>query len=63
MFELCKAKGNYVYNLEIYIGAYPTNSEHNMAFSVVDRLCDLRPFMGMQNNGCGHSDVQQKRNA
>src|SRR5215467_8818403 len=23
-----------------YTGAHPTNSEHNTAFSVVDRLCD-----------------------
>jgi len=22
---------------------------------------DLRPFMGLQNKGCRHSDVQQKR--
>jgi hypothetical protein len=21
---------------------------------------DIRPFMGLQNNGCWHSDVQQK---
>ena len=40
MFELCEAKGSYIYNLEVYTGAHPTNSEHNMAFSVVDRLCD-----------------------
>jgi hypothetical protein len=36
----CEAKSGYVYNLEEYTGAHPTNSEHNMAFSVVDRLCD-----------------------
>ena len=40
MFELCEAESGYVYNLDIYTGAHPTNSEHNMAFSVVDRLCD-----------------------
>jgi len=38
MFELW-AKSGYVYNLEVYTGAHPTNSEHNMAFSV-DRLCN-----------------------
>jgi hypothetical protein len=32
-FELCGAKSGYVCNLEI-------NLEHNMAFSVVNRLCD-----------------------
>jgi len=40
MFELCEAKSGYVYNLDIYTGAHPTNSEHNTAFSVVNRLCD-----------------------
>ena len=40
IFELCEAKSGYVYNLEVYTGAHPTNSEHNTAFSVVDRLCD-----------------------
>jgi len=40
MFELCKAKSGCVYNLEVYTGAYPTNPEHNMVVSVVDRLCD-----------------------
>ena len=40
MFELCEAKIGYVYNLEVYTAAHPTKSEHNMAFSVVDRLCD-----------------------
>ena len=40
MFELCEAKSGYVYNLDVNTGAHPTNSEHNMAFSVVDRLCD-----------------------
>ena len=40
MFELCEAKSGYVYNLEVYTGAHPTKSEHNTAFSVVDRLCD-----------------------
>ena len=40
MFELCRAKSGYVYNLDVYTGAHPTNSEHNNAFSVVDRLCD-----------------------
>ena len=24
---------------------------------------DLQPFMGLQNKGCRHSDVQKKRNA
>jgi hypothetical protein len=40
MFQLSEAKSCFVYNLEVYIGAHPTNSEHNMAFSVVHRLCD-----------------------
>jgi hypothetical protein len=40
MFELYEVKSGYVYNLEVYTGAHPTNSEHNMAFSVVDTLCD-----------------------
>jgi hypothetical protein len=40
MFELCGTKSGYVYNLEVYTGAHPTKSEHNKAFSVVDRLCD-----------------------
>ena len=40
MFELCEAKSGYMYNLEIYNGAHPTNSENNTVFSVVDRLCD-----------------------
>ena len=40
MFELCEAKSGYIYNLDVYIGAHPINSEHNTAFSVVDRLCD-----------------------
>jgi hypothetical protein len=40
MFECCEAKSNYVYNLEVYNGAHPTNSEHNVTFSVVDSLCD-----------------------
>jgi hypothetical protein len=40
MFELCEGKRGYVYNLDIYTGAHPTNTEHNTAFSVVDRLCD-----------------------
>ena len=40
IFELCEAKSDYVYNLDVYTGAHPTNSEHNTAFSVVDRLCD-----------------------
>jgi hypothetical protein len=38
MFELCEAKSGYAYNLEVYTGAHPTNSEHNTVFSVVDRL-------------------------
>jgi len=82
MFKLCEAKSSYVYNLDVYTGAHPTNSEHNVAFSVVNTFCDkikgkghcvhgqmvfqsrdLRPFMGLQNKGCRHSDVQQKRNA
>jgi hypothetical protein len=40
IFELCQAKSGYVYNLDVYTGAHPTNSEHNTALSVVDRLCD-----------------------
>jgi hypothetical protein len=40
IFELREARSGYICNLEIYTGAHPTNSEHNMAFSVVDRLCD-----------------------
>jgi len=40
MFELCEAKSGYVYNLDIYTGGLPTNSEHNTAFSVVNRLYD-----------------------
>jgi hypothetical protein len=82
MFELCEAKCGYVYNLEVYSGTHPTNSEHITAVSVVGRLCDkikgkghcvhgqmvlqskdLQPFMGLQNKGCRHSDVQQKINA
>jgi hypothetical protein len=39
MFELCEAKSGYIYNLEVYAGPQPTNTEYNMAFSVVDRLC------------------------
>jgi hypothetical protein len=42
MFEFCEAKSSYVYNLEVYTVAHPTNSEHNMAFSVFDRVCDKR---------------------
>jgi hypothetical protein len=38
MFELCEAKSGYVYNLDVYTGAHPTNSEYNMVFSVVNRL-------------------------
>lgn len=48
MFELCEAKSGYVYNLEVYTGAHPTNSEHNTAFSVFDGLCD-------KIKGRGHS--------
>jgi hypothetical protein len=40
MFELCEAKSGYAYNLYVYTGAHPINSEHNTAFSVADRLCD-----------------------
>jgi len=40
MFELREAKSGYIYNLDVYTGAHPTNPEHNTAFSVVDRLCD-----------------------
>jgi len=40
MFECCEAKSGYVYNLEVYNVAHPTNSENNTVFSVVDRLCD-----------------------
>ena len=36
MFE---AKSGYIYNLEVYAGPHPTNTKHNTAFSVVDRLC------------------------
>jgi len=39
IFEFCEAKSGYVYNLEVYSGTHPTNSEHIMAVSVVDRLC------------------------
>jgi len=46
MFECCEAKSGYVYNLEVYNGAYPTNSENNTVFSVVDRLCDKIKGMG-----------------
>jgi hypothetical protein len=38
MFELCEAKSGYIYNLDLYTGVHPTNSEHNTAFSVIDRL-------------------------
>jgi hypothetical protein len=48
MFELCEAKSGYVYNLEVYSTAHPTNSEHNTAVSVIDRLCD-------KIKGKGHS--------
>ena len=40
MFELYEAKSGYIYNLDVYTGTHPTDTEHNMAFSVVDRLCD-----------------------
>ena len=40
MFEVCEAKSGYVYSWVVYTGAHPTNSAHNMAFIVVDRLCD-----------------------
>jgi len=40
MFELCEAKSGYVYNLDVYTRAHPTNSEHNTALSVVNRSCD-----------------------
>lgn len=40
MSELTEAKSGYVYNLEVYTGAHPTNLGHNMVFSAVDRLCD-----------------------
>jgi hypothetical protein len=46
IFELCEAKSGYIYNLEIYTGTHPTNSEHNMAFSVVDRLCNKMKWKG-----------------
>ena len=46
IFELCEAKSCYIYNLEVYTGAHPTNSEHNTAFSVVDRLCDKIKWNG-----------------
>jgi hypothetical protein len=83
MFEVCEAKSCYMYNLDVYTGAHPTNPEHHTTFSVVDRLCDkikrerplcvhgqmvfqskdIRQFMELQNKGCRHSEVQQKRNA
>jgi hypothetical protein len=47
ILELCEAKISSLYNLEVYIGAHPTNSEHNTAVSVVDILCD-------QIKGNGH---------
>ena len=40
MFECCEAKSGYIYNLEVYNAAHPTNSENNTVFSAVDRLCD-----------------------
>ena len=46
MFELCEAKIGYVYDMEVYTGAHPTNSEHNMVFTVVDRLCDKIKWNG-----------------
>jgi hypothetical protein len=46
MFEICKAKSGHVYSLEVYTGAHPTNSEHNMAVSIVDRLCNKIKGMG-----------------
>jgi hypothetical protein len=42
MYELCKAKSGYIYNLEVCTVAHPANSEHNTVFSVVDTLCDKR---------------------
>jgi hypothetical protein len=42
MHELCEAKSSYVYNLGVWTVVHPTNLEHNMAFSVFDRLCDNR---------------------
>jgi hypothetical protein len=47
MFELCKAKSGFVYNLEVYAGAHPTNSEHNTLVNVVDRLCDRLKGKGL----------------
>jgi hypothetical protein len=38
VYELCQAKSGYIYNMEVC----PTNSEHNTAFNVVDKLCDKR---------------------
>ena len=46
IFELCEAKSVCIYDLEVYTGAHHTNSEHNMAFSVVDRLCDKIKWNG-----------------
>ena len=46
IFELCEARSGYVYDLEVYTGAHPTNSEHNTALSVVDRLCDKIKWNG-----------------
>jgi hypothetical protein len=46
IFELCEAKSGYIYNLEIYTGAHPTNSEHNTVISVLNRLCDRIKWKG-----------------
>jgi hypothetical protein len=54
MFELCEAKSGYVYNLDVYTGAHPTNMEHNTAFSVVDMLCD-------KIKGKGHCVYKDRR--
>jgi hypothetical protein len=54
MFELCEAKSGYVYNLEVYTRAHHTNSEHNTAVSVIDRLCD-------KIKGKGHSVYMDRR--
>jgi hypothetical protein len=39
-FVLHVAKSGYIYNLEINTGTQPTKLEHNMAFSIVHRVCD-----------------------
>jgi hypothetical protein len=40
MFELCEEKSGYFYSWVVYTGTHPPNLAHNVAFIVVDRLCD-----------------------